>query len=206
MGRALELVRPGGRALLGIAGPPGAGKSTLARRLVEALGPRSALVPMDGFHLAQVELERLRRAGRKGAQDTFDALGYLALLARLTAEREQTVYAPAFSRELEEPIAGAIPVGPEVDLVVTEGNYLLVPTPPWAGLRELLDQVWYLELAEPLRLARLVRRHLAYGRSLEEARRWALGSDQANARLVAASRERADLVVGGGFAGPEPSP
>ena len=113
------------RAVLGIAGPPGGGKSTLAAMVVAELGDRAALVPMDGFHLAQPELVRLGRRDRMGAPDTFDAAGYAALLARLRAQDDEVVYAPEFRREIEEPIAGAIAVPPDVPLVVTEGNYLL---------------------------------------------------------------------------------
>ena len=143
--RARALVDAGGRRLLGITGAPGAGKSTIAARVVEALGDAAVLVPMDGFHLANAELERLGRRDRKGAIDTFDAHGYVALLRRLRSPAGATVYAPLFRREIEEPIACAIPVGPEVPLVVTEGNYLLVPDEPWAAVRGLLDEAWYVD-------------------------------------------------------------
>ncbi|MGA3220516.1 MAG: nucleoside/nucleotide kinase family protein [Acidimicrobiales bacterium] len=193
--RARELTGQGRRAVLGIAGAPGAGKSTLAGLLIEGLGPMAALVPMDGFHLAQVELERLGRASRKGAPDTFDVHGYIALLDRLHHELGETVYAPAFRRDLEEPIAGAIPVPPSVRLVVTEGNYLLDAAPPWDRLRALLDEAWYVELDEQVRLSRLVARHVAFGRSLDEARQWALVVDQPNAERVFQGRDRADVIV-----------
>lgn len=144
--RARALADTGGRRVLGIAGPPGAGKSTLADRLVAALDGRAALVPMDGFHLAAAELERLGRADRKGAPDTFDAAGYTALLRRLRApDPVHAVYAPAFDRSLEEPVAGSLPVAPDVPLVVTEGNYLLLDDGPWAPVRGLLDEVWFLD-------------------------------------------------------------
>lgn len=124
--RARALAASGTRRILGIAGPPGAGKSTLAARLAQELGPELAVVvPMDGFHLARAELERLGRADRKGAPDTFDAAGYAALLTRLRTPGSAAVYAPAFDRSLEEPVAGSIPVGTGVGLVITEGNYLL---------------------------------------------------------------------------------
>jgi pantothenate kinase len=186
----------GPRRLLGIVGAPGAGKSTLAARLVAALGPaRAVLVPMDGFHLAQAELERLGRAERKGAVDTFDGAGYVALLRRLAAAGPEAVYAPEFRREIEEPIAGAIPVPPDVPLVVTEGNYLLVPAPPWAGGRELLADAWYLEVDEEERRRRLVARHMLYGRTEAEAKARSYGSDQVNADLIATTKPHADLVV-----------
>lgn len=183
-----------GRRILGIAGAPGAGKSVLAAQVVEALAPHAVLVPMDGFHLAQVELARLGRAERKGAPDTFDADGYIALLRRLRADSEPIIYAPMFRRDLEEPIACAIPVPAEAPLVVTEGNYLLLDG-PWAPLRKLLDDVWFLDLDDTVRLDRLIKRHLAFGRDREAAVAWANGSDQRNAELVTASRDRADVIV-----------
>ncbi|MET9802421.1 nucleoside/nucleotide kinase family protein [Streptomyces sp. NPDC006368] len=194
--RARRLAVPGTRRVLGLAGAPGAGKSTLAGRLVERLGPLAVLVPMDGFHLAQAELRRLGRTGRKGAPDTFDAAGYAALLARLRApEPGVTVYAPAFDRGLEEPVAGSIPVAPDVPLVVTEGNYLLHDEGPWAPVRALLDEVWFLEPDDRRRVSRLVERHIRFGKDRPEAERWVRESDEANARLVATGRTRADLVV-----------
>ncbi|MFE0422524.1 nucleoside/nucleotide kinase family protein [Streptomyces sp. NPDC058953] len=196
--RARALAVPGRRRILGIAGAPGAGKSTLAARLVAALGggPAAVLVPMDGFHLAGAELRRLGRDHRKGAPDTFDADGYVALLTRLrAAEAGVTVYAPAFDRALEEPVAGAVPVPPDVPLVVTEGNYLLHDEGPWSRVRPLIDEIWYVEPDEATRLRRLVARHIAYGKEPGHARRWVTESDQPNARLVARGRARADLVV-----------
>ncbi|KAF0650430.1 MULTISPECIES: nucleoside/nucleotide kinase family protein [Streptomyces] len=194
--RARRLAVPGARRLLGLAGPPGAGKSTLAARLVEGLDGLAVLVPMDGFHLAGAELDRLGRAERKGAPDTFDAAGYRVLLARLrAAEPGVTVYAPAFDRALEEPVAGSVPVPPDVPLVVTEGNYLLHYDPAWAPVRPLLDEVWYVDTDDALRVRRLVARHVRYGRDRAAAERWVRESDEANARLVAPGRARADLVV-----------
>jgi len=176
----------------------GAGKSTLAAALADALGSaRAAVVPMDGFHLAQAELERLGCAGRKGAPDTFDESGFVALLARLRQATEPVTYAPQFRREIEEPVAGAIPVPREVPLVIVEGNYLLVDDGPWAAVRDLLDECWYVEVDEAVRMDRLVARHRAFGRTPEQARAFACGSDQANADVIAATRGRADVVVAG---------
>ncbi|HEV3361089.1 MAG TPA: nucleoside/nucleotide kinase family protein [Pseudonocardiaceae bacterium] len=185
------------RRILGIVGAPGAGKSTLAAKLVEALDGRAVLVGMDGFHFANTELARLGRAERKGAPDTFDAAGYVALLRRLRAAGPEVVYAPEFRREIEEPIGSAVPVPPEVPLVVTEGNYLLLDTPPWHEVRPLLDEAWFLRPAEDERVRRLVDRHRAYGRSLAAAKERALGSDQRNANTVAATALRADRVIPG---------
>jgi pantothenate kinase len=184
-----------GRVLLGLTGAPGAGKSTLSAWLLEQLGPEAVVVPMDGFHLHDAELARLGRSERKGAPDTFDVDGYVALLRRIREDDDATVYAPEFVREREESVAGAIAVRPEHRVVVTEGNYLLHDGDGWAGVRPLLDEVWYVEPPEHLRVERLVARHESHGRPHEVALRWATVSDQANAQVVAATRERADLVV-----------
>jgi pantothenate kinase len=184
-----------GRTLLGICGAPGAGKSTLAEKLVKALGEEAAYVGMDGFHLAQIELTRLNRAARKGAPDTFDAAGYVNLLKRLTAEQSTTVYAPDFRREIEEPIAGAVPVNPEHRIVVTEGNYLLLNEDPWHEVRTVLTETWFLAPDESLRRERLIARHEAFGRTPEEARERTLGSDERNATLINATAPSADLIL-----------
>ena len=191
VGRARQLIEPGGRRLLGITGAPAAGKSSLAAALVIALTPDAILVPMDGFHLAATELRRLGRLERKGAPDTFDRDGYVALLRRLRDRDDEVVYAPEFHREIEEPIAGAIAVPRDTPLVITEGNYLL----HWTAARELLNEVWFVELDEATRLERLIVRHMAYGRSRVEAAARAHGSDQRNAELITATRELADLVL-----------
>ena len=185
----------GGRAVLGICGAPGAGKSTLAARLVAAVGPAAVVVPMDGFHLHDAELARLGLSDRKGAPETFDVAGYVALLRRLHLETGHVVYAPRFDRAREESVAGAIAVRPEHRLVVTEGNYLLHDAPGWADVRPLLDETWFVEGDEARRLERLVARHVEHGKPPDRAERWATVSDQANADLVARTRTAADVLV-----------
>jgi len=193
--RVQSLLANGGRAMLGLVGPPGAGKSTLAAALQAEFGSVSQVVPMDGYHLANVELERLGRRGRKGAPDTFDSAGYVALLRRLRSQAgDELVYAPEFRREIEEPIANAIPVFPATRLVVTEGNYLLLQDGPWAQVAALLDDVWYVDIPDALRVDRLTRRHVQFGRSAADARAWVQGTDEPNARLIEASRDRASFV------------
>jgi pantothenate kinase len=184
-----------GRRVLGITGPPGVGKSLLASQLVEALRPHAALVAMDGFHLDDVVLRALGRRDRKGAPDTFDVGGYVALLRRLRSADEDVVYAPEFDRSLEASRAAVVALPRDVPLVVTEGNYLLLDGPGWRDVRDQLDEVWYLDVDEDVRLQRLVDRHAAHGKTRDEAVAWAHGSDQRNAELIARTRHLADLHV-----------
>lgn len=194
--RARRLLVEGQRSFLGITGAPGAGKSTLAEAVVAALPPGQAvLVGMDGFHLRDDELTRLGRRERKGAIDTFDSAGYVHLLERLRARTDAVVYAPVFDRGLEESIGSAQPVPAEIPLVVTEGNYLLATDGDWARVRDLLDECWFLEPGEDVRVDRLVARHERFGRSPEEAYARTVGSDGRNAELVATTRGRADAVL-----------
>lgn len=192
----LQQLASGPRRLLGVVGPPGAGKSTLASLMAQSLGAQAQAVPMDGFHLAQLELERLGRAHRKGAPDTFDAAGYAALLRRLrTQTGEEVVYAPDFRREIEEPVAGALPVFAHTPLVITEGNYLLLQDDGWAPVADLLDEVWYLQVDPALRLQRLAGRHEQFGRSREQALAWIATTDEPNARRIEACMHRAHRRV-----------
>ncbi|WP_072803357.1 nucleoside/nucleotide kinase family protein [Rhodococcoides yunnanense] len=194
--RAKELAAGPGRSILGIVGAPGAGKSTLATVLADELGPDlAAVVPMDGFHLADEALDRLGRRDRKGAPDTFDVAGYANLLARLRDQRTGIVYAPRFDRTLEEPVAGAISVTADVPLVITEGNYLLLDDGDWPLARASMDEVWYIEIDDDVRRSRLVRRHEMFGKTTVQARMWTDGSDEHNAVLVASTASRADLRV-----------
>ncbi|TWD74851.1 ArgK protein [Kribbella amoyensis] len=186
------------RAILGITGAPAAGKSTYAEELAAGLttsGHRVALVPMDGYHLAQSALEELGIADVKGAPHTFDGAGYAALLRRLRDRTGETVWAPRFHRELEDSIAAAIGVGPEIDLVLTEGNYLLLDQEPWATARGSVDEIWYLELDDDTRHARLTARHQHFGRSAQEAHDRTFGSDERNAQLIAATKHLATATL-----------
>jgi pantothenate kinase len=197
--RASILARSRTRSILGIVGAPGAGKSTLAERLVASLGQDTAvLVSMDGFHFANRVLEHLGRRSRKGAIDTFDDGGYSSLMERLHTQTEETepyIYAPEFRRDLEEPIGSAIPVRHDVPLIVTEGNYLLQPTGHWPRARAVMDDIWYLAPSEDIRHQQLIKRHELFGKTPEEALKWALGTDEVNARLIAESAQYADLIV-----------
>lgn len=189
---------PGSRRILGIVGAPGVGKSALAEQLVAALTPGLAIcVPMDGFHLSNETLEGRGSRERKGAIDTFDDGGYAALLGRLRQQDagEGAIYAPEFRRNLEQSIGSAVPIDPDIPLVITEGNYLLQDTGAWPRARACMDETWYLLADEAVRQERLIARHASYGRTAAEARMWALGSDEQNARLIKVSASRADRIL-----------
>lgn len=192
--RAEALAASSTRAILGIVGPPGAGKTTLGSAVAEALGERAALVPMDGFHLDNPVLEALGRRNHKGAPDTFDVAGYVALLRRLRAQ-DEVLYAPRFDRSLELAIGSALPVAPDAPLVVTEGIYLLHDGDGWNAVRPLLDEVWFIDVAPDELHRRLVARRMADGESAQQATAWVEGVDAVNGALVERGRSRADLVV-----------
>ena len=186
------------RRIIGIAGAPGAGKTTYAEKLVaesQSDGVVAAYLPMDGFHLADEALRSLGLLDRKGAPETFDAGGYAALLRRLRGRPDHVVWAPGFERVLEQPLAGAVRVAPEVELVVTEGNYLLLDRPEWHAVRAELDEVWFLDCPDDVRRQRLVARHVEFGKSPAEAEAWVTRVDDVNAALVATGRGTADRVV-----------
>lgn len=189
------LLEDGKRKVLGLIGAPGSGKSTLATALQEHFAARAVIVPMDGYHLANTELARLDRAHRKGAEDTFDSAGYVSLLRRVREQQPgEIIYAPEFRREIEEPIAGAIAIRPETQLIITEGNYLLLDSGHWAGVRPLLDQAWYVDVDDDVRRERLVKRHMQFGRDRQAAIDWVNNTDEPNAHLIASMRDRADAI------------
>lgn len=187
---------PGTRTILGIAGTPGSGKSTFATWIQQQFGPGTAVVvPMDGFHLGNAVIEGTPLRRRKGAIDTFDAGGYLSLLRRLVRRDEPVVYAPEFRRTLDEPVAASIAVPADIPLVITEGNYLLADQEPWKEVRAQLDEVWFVDTPQELRLHRLVARHVSFGMDPAAAVAWAAGPDEANALLIQATRPAADRII-----------
>ncbi|MCY7289961.1 MAG: nucleoside/nucleotide kinase family protein [Cryobacterium sp.] len=184
------------RQIIGIVGAPGTGKSTFAARVRDEFAPSACIiVPMDGFHLANNILDGTPLRARKGAIDTFDARGYISLLRRLRAQDEDVVYAPAYRRGLEEPIAGSIAVPHATQFILTEGNYLLADCEPWNQVRDYLDLAWFVETPHVLRLSRIVDRHVRFGMERSVAEAWASGPDQDNARFVESTKLRADRLV-----------
>ncbi|MBS1906964.1 MAG: nucleoside/nucleotide kinase family protein [Actinobacteria bacterium] len=196
--RAAALAQRGDRVVLGIVGEPGSGKTTLTTALLAALQDRSipvAWLPMDGFHLGDASLDALGLRDRKGAVETFDGWGYLATLRRVLMEVDHPVYVPGFERTLEQPIAAdrAIPPGPA--LVLTEGNYLLDQATPWPLVREVVAEIWYADVPQDLRRARLIARHVAFGKTPAEAEAWVAAVDEPNAERIRSRLAMADLVV-----------
>ena len=184
------------RIVIGLVGKPGAGKSSLSKYLLKHLPKETtASVPMDGFHLSNTQLALLGRSERKGAPDTFDAHGYVELLQRIKTDMTQEIYFPIFHREIEESIAGEGVIHPDTSFVITEGNYLLFDEGGWSGVAPLLTESWFVDVVNDRRMARLVARHIKFGKSLEEAHAWAHGTDQRNADLIEETRAKADVVI-----------
>lgn len=181
-------------AVLGIVGAPGSGKSTIAAALV-ALDPTARVhVPMDGFHLADQTLIEIGLLANKGTPDTFDAHGYAALLKRVRSSPDHVVYAPTFERDLEQPLAGALPILPTASMVITEGCYLLLDASGWREARQQLEEVWFIEVDPEERRQRLMKRHIRFGKTHAEAEQWVHRVDEQNAALVDMTRASADRI------------
>jgi pantothenate kinase len=197
LGAVAEVIRaaqlPGKRTLVAIVGPPGAGKSTIASELA-SLVP-AAILPMDGFHLPQAELVRQGRRDRMGAPDTFDVDGFLSVLAALVGNSGDRISAPGFDRDIEEPVPGSIDISPEFPTVLVEGNYLLFDEGGWERAAPWFSLSFFVDVDRDIRLQRLVARHERYGKSPADARAWALGPDEENARLIEATRAAADHLI-----------
>jgi pantothenate kinase len=191
----------GRRVILGLAGAPGAGKSTLAMAIVNHARARNgdawaACLPMDGYHLSNAQLRRLGLEDRKGAPETFDADGYAAMLARVAADDGRDIYVPDYDRvRYHEPIAARLLIPATARLIVTEGNYLALDDARWRAARRHIGHLWYVEAPDAVRARRLIGRQLAGGRDEAAARDWVERSDHPNGELVKQSRRNADRVI-----------
>ena len=185
-----------GRFIIGIVGKPGAGKSTLTSHLIENLPKDSvSLVPMDGYHLSNLQLKNLGLTDRKGAFNTFDSNGYVSLLKRINTETDQDIYYPVFHREIEESYAADGVVLANTKIVLTEGNYLLFDKAGWEKVAAELTEIWYININADVRIDRLVKRHEFYGKDKESALNWATGTDEINAKIVESTAARADVII-----------
>jgi pantothenate kinase len=182
-----------GRFLTALAGPPGAGKSTLAAELVSTLGQGAKAVPMDGFHYDDAVLIARGARDRKGAPDTFDAQGFFHLLRRLRVEDEIAI--PLFDRDLEISRAGADIVTAADRLLVVEGNYLLLNEAPWPQAAPLFDLTVWIDVSEAELDRRLQARWAHYGKTPAEARAWIDNNDLPNIRRVTQNSRPADVVI-----------
>jgi len=185
-----------GRFIIGIVGKPGAGKSTLTSHLIANLPKDSvSLVPMDGYHLSNLQLKNLGLSDRKGAFNTFDSNGYVSLLKRINTETDQDIYYPVFHREIEESYAADGVVLANTKIVLTEGNYLLFDKAGWEKVAAELTEIWYININDSVRIERLVKRHEFYGKDKESALNWATGTDEINAKIVESTAARADVII-----------
>jgi pantothenate kinase len=182
------------RFITAVAGPPGAGKSTLAAQIVAAIGHGARVVPMDGFHYDNAVLDQLGLRGRKGAPETFDAAGFLHLMQRLRAGEDAAI--PVFDRDMDLARAGADLVTAADKYLIVEGNYLLLNDAPWRDLAPLFDLTVYIDVPEAELDARLVDRWHRHGKTPAEARYWIDSNDLPNIRRVTEGSRQADIVIG----------
>ena len=195
--RAVTLIHnTDSRVIIGLIGKPGVGKSTLSSYLLKKLPKKTtALVPMDGFHLSNAQLNKLGRVDRKGAPDTFDSHGYVDLLRRIKTDTSNDIYFPIFHRDIEESISAEGVIHPHTSLILTEGNYLLLENDGWSQVAETLTESWFLDVDNERRMARLVARHIKYGKSPEAAHAWANGTDERNSQLVESAKFKSDVII-----------
>ena len=191
--RIKELTKNSNRVIVAIAGPPGSGKSTFVEKLKNKLDD-AVVVPMDGFHLDNVILEERNLMPRKGSPQSFDAAGYVNLIARLQ-DNHETVLAPVFDRDKDLSRAGAIEISESTKIVLTEGNYLLLNQAPWNQLDDFFDLTVFLDVPSEILRERLIKRWLDQGLSLEDAVIRAESNDLINASFVSDRSKDSDFRI-----------
>lgn len=182
------------RILIGLAGPPAAGKSTLADALAVRMGAEAIVLPMDGYHLDNAILDERGLRARKGAPATFDVAGFASVVSRVRADRGEVIV-PTFDRRLDLARAGARVIETRHRLVVVEGNYLLLDAAPWSAIAKLFDATIFLNVPEPVIEERILARWKRYGLDDRAARARALENDVPNASLVLRNSQGADLAL-----------
>ncbi|MFZ4064483.1 MAG: nucleoside/nucleotide kinase family protein [Candidatus Nanopelagicaceae bacterium] len=184
------------RTIVGIVGKPGAGKSTVVSEIQNRFSADEvAIIPMDGYHLSNEELIELGRHNRKGAPDTFDVFGFISLVTKVKNETAKDHTFPIFHREIEASKADEGLVPRNIKVIVIEGNYLFSEEYGWGKVFPLLDQSWFIEIDDEVRMQRLIARHIKYGKSPQEAEDWSRGSDEANAKFIAKTASRAERII-----------
>ena len=184
------------RTMIGIVGKPGAGKSTVVTEIQKQFSTEEvAIIPMDGYHLSNEELIKLGRRERKGAPDTFDVEGFISLITRVRIEIDKDHTFPIFHREIEASKADEGIVLRNTKVIVIEGNYLFSEEYNWNKVFPLLDQSWFIEIDDEIRMQRLITRHIKYGKTPQEAEEWSRGSDELNARFIEKTAARAGKII-----------
>lgn len=184
------------RTMIGIVGKPGAGKSTVVTEIQKQFSTEEvAIIPMDGYHLSNEELIKLGRRERKGAPDTFDVEGFISLITRVRNEIDKDHTFPIFHREIEASKADEGIVLRNTKVIVIEGNYLFSEEHNWSEVFPLLDQSWFIEIDDEIRMQRLITRHIKYGKTPQEAEEWSRGSDEENAKFIAKTASRAERII-----------
>uniref|UniRef100_A0A0E0MPC4 Phosphoribulokinase/uridine kinase domain-containing protein n=1 Tax=Oryza punctata TaxID=4537 RepID=A0A0E0MPC4_ORYPU len=200
--------------IVGIAGPPGAGKSTVASEVVQRVNKRwsqkhengsslisteeiATMLPMDGFHLYRSQLDAMEDPkeahARRGAPWTFDPSRFLKCLQ--TLREEGSVYAPSFDHGVGDPVENDIFVKPQHKIVIVEGNYLLLEEDAWREIRALFDEKWFIDIDIDVSMQRVLKRHVATGKEPDVAA-WRISyNDRPNAELIMKSKKAADLVI-----------